>query len=475
MPTLQAALDIGVPAREKQSVALVSLIAAALLTALKLSVGLLTGSLGILSEAAHSGLDFAAAAITYFSVRVADRPADSSHPFGHGKVEHLSAFVETGLLLVTCAWIITEAVRRLFFHQVHVEPSLWAFGALFISLTVDTFRSRALFRVARKYNSQALEADALHFSTDVYSTSVVIFGLILVAIAEQRNIFWLRNADPVAALVVAMIVIYVSMRLGKKTVDALVDAAPEGTSARIAEVVSRVPGVVGSQRIRVRQSGNRLFADLRLTLESNIPFEHAESLVGLVESKVHEIFPDADIVVHAEPRQPASGELIEKIRSVAHRNNFQVHNITAYEVNGRVNVNLDTELDPSLTLESAHERATNLEQEIRSEVKEVNEVNIHIEPLANRVEPGDKARLPQSAMELELLEIARDTPGLLDCHSVEAHQVGENVLVSLHCTMEPGLPVARAHDITEDLEFRFRKAFPQISKVSIHAEPRARD
>src|SRR2546426_6706341 len=145
---------------------------------------------------------------------------------------------------------------------------------------------------------------------------------------------------------------------------ALVDAAPEGTSARIAEVVSRVPGVVGSQRIRVRQSGNRLFADLRLTLESNIPFEHAQSLVGLVESKVHEIFPDADIVVHAEPRQPASGELIEKIRSVAHRNNFQVHNITAYEVNGRVNVNLDTELDPSLTLESAHERATNLEQEI---------------------------------------------------------------------------------------------------------------
>src|SRR2546425_8599937 len=474
MPTLQAALDIGFPAREKQSVAVVSLIAAALLTGLKLSVGLLTGSLGILSEASPSALHFAAAAITYFSVRVADRPADSSHPFGHGKVEHLSAFVETGLLLVTCAWIITEAVRRLFFHRVHVEPSLWAFGALFISLTVDTFRSRALFRVARKYNSQALEADALHFSTDVYSTSVVIFGLILVAIADQRNISWLRNADPVAALVVAMIVIYVSMRLGKKTVDALVDAAPEGTSARIAEVVSRVPGVVGSQRIRVRQSGNRLFVDLRLTLESNIPFEHAQSVVDLVESRVQELFPTADVMVRAAPREPASSDRIEKIRSVAHRANYQIHNVAAYEVNGRVNVNLDLELDPSFTLESAHEHATALEREIQSELQEVDEVNVHIEPRLDRVETGNEARVPKTAMEKKLLEIARGTPGLLDCHSIEAHQVGENVFVRLHCTMEPGLALSRAHDITEDIEFRFRKAFPQISKVSIHAEPEGR-
>src|SRR2546422_8976204 len=223
MPTLQATLEPNLPRREKQSVALTSLLAASLLTGLKIVVGLLTGSLGILSEAAHSALDLVAAAVTYVSVRLADRPADSSHPFGHGKFEHLSAFVQTALLLVTCGLIILAAVRRLFFHAVHVDPSGWAFGALVTSITIDAFRSRALSRVARKYNSQALEADALHFSTDIYSTSVVIFGLILVAIAEQRNIFWLRNADPVAALLVAMIVIYVSVRLGKKTVDALVD------------------------------------------------------------------------------------------------------------------------------------------------------------------------------------------------------------------------------------------------------------
>ncbi len=465
-------MDLGVPTREKQAVALASVLAAALLTSMKVVVGTLTGSLGILSEAAHSGLDLVAAVVTYFSVRLADKPADSSHHFGHGKIEHLSALIETGLLLATCAWIILEAVRRLFFRQVHVEPTVWAFGAMFISITVDTFRSRALFRVARKYNSQALEADALHFSTDVYSASVVILGLILVTLSEQRNLAWLRDADSVAALVVAGIVVYISMRLGKRTVDALVDAAPEGTSARIADTVSRVPGVLDYSRLRVRQSGNRLFVDLRLTLESNIPFEHAQSVVALVESKVHELFPTADIVVNAAPREPSTGDLVEKIRSVAHRHNFQVHDVTAYEVNGRVNVNLDLEVDPALRLGAAHDQASTLEDEIKRELREVDEVNVHIEPMLKWVATANEARLAKAEMEGKLLEIARETPGLLDCHSVEAHQVGGNVLVRLHCTLEPDLPVARVHDITEDLEFRFRNAFPQILKVSIHAEPK---
>jgi cation diffusion facilitator family transporter len=474
MPRLQATLDTSVPAQEKQSVALASLVAAALLTALKLVVGLATGSLGVLSEAAHSGLDFVAAAVTFFSVRVADRPADSSHPFGHGKIEHLSALIQTGLLLVTCAWIISEAVRRLFFRQVHIEPSALAFGALFISITVDTFRSRALFRVARKYNSQALEADALHFSTDVYSTSVVVLGLILVVIAGREHAPWLEHADPVAALAVAAIVIQVSVRLGKRTVDALVDAAPQGTSARIAEAVARVPGVLDQDRIRVRQSGNQLFVDLRLTLESNIPFEHAQSVVRVVETTVHELFPTADVVVHAASREPSSCDLVARIRAVAHRKNFQVHDVTAYEVDGSIRVNLDLEVDPGLTLEAAHAEATRLEAEVERELGEVKEVSVHIEPLTRQVESGNRAAWDRPAVEGKLLEIARQTPELLDCHSVEAHQVGENLFVSLHCTLEPHLAIQRVHDITEALEFRFREAFPHISKVSIHAEPQGR-
>ena len=474
MPTLRATAEPVLPSKEKQTVALTSVLAAALLTAMKLTVGLLTGSLGILSEAAHSALDLVAAAVTYLSVRVSDKPADSTHPFGHGKVEHLSAFVESALLLLTCAWIIWEAARRLFFRQVHVDPSLWAFAVMFISITIDTFRSRALFRVARKYDSQALEADALHFSTDVYSSSVVILGLVLVYFAEQRQIPWLLNADPVAALVVAGIVVYISLRMGKRTVDALVDAAPEGTSARIAEAVAGVPGVLHHERIRVRQSGSRLFVDLRVTLESNIPFEHARSVVDIVESRIHNVFPHADVVIHATPQEPAPSDLVEKIRSIAHRENFLVHDVTAYEVGGAVHVSLDLEVDPALTLAEAHDQATRLETAVMREIPQVSEVNVHIEPLPKGVEAGDEAPAVQSDMETRLLAIARDTPGLLDCHSLRAHEVGGSVVVRMHCTLEPGLPVSSVHEITEALAFRFREAFPQISKVSIHPEPKGR-
>ncbi len=474
MPSLQTTAAVGVPTREKQSVALTSALAAALLTTLKVAVGTLTGSLGILSEAAHSGLDLVAAVVTYLSVRVSDKPADMDHPFGHGKIEHLSAFIETSLLLLTCGWIVWEAGRRLFFRHVHVEPSAWAIGVMLVSITIDTFRSRALFRVARKFNSQALEADALHFSTDVYSSSVVILGLILVYVAEVRNIPWLRHADPIAALAVAGIVVYLSVKLGKRTVDALVDAAPAGASAQIAEAVSRVPGVLNHERIRVRQSGHRLFVDFQVMLESNIPFEHAQSVVGLVEAKVHELFPTADVVVRAAPREPASSDLVERIRSVAHRENFQIHDVTAYEVRGRVNVSLDLELDPSLRLDVAHDQASRLEAEIKRALPEVSEVNIHIEPMAKRVEPSDEPPLAKEMMEKKLMKIARDTPGVLDCHALEAHQVGENILVSLHATVEPNLSVTRVHEITEVLGFKFRRAFPQILKVSIHAEPKGK-
>ena len=405
---------------------------------------------------------------------MSDKPADLDHPFGHGKVEHLSALIETSLLLLTCGGIVWEAGRRLFFRHVHVEPSAWAVGVMLVSIAVDTFRSRALFRVARKYNSQALEADALHFSTDVYSSSVVILGLLLVYVADVRNLPWLRAADPIAALAVAGIVVYLSVKLGKRTVDALVDAAPEGASAQIAEAVSRVPGVLNHERIRVRQSGPRLFVDFQVMLESNIPFEHAQSVVSAVETKVHELFPTADVVVRAAPREPASSDLVERIRTVAHRENFQVHDVTAYEAKGRVNVNLDLELDPALRLDAAHDQASRLESEIKRALPEVSEVNIHIEPLAKRVEASDEPELATGVMEKKLMRIARETAGVLDCHALEAHRVGEHILVSLHATVEPDLSVTRVHDITEELGFKFRKAFPQILKVSIHAEPRGK-
>jgi cation diffusion facilitator family transporter len=453
-------------------VALASVATAAVLVSLKLVVGLATGSLGILSEAAHSTLDLVAAAVTYFSVRVSDKPADRDHPFGHGKVESLAAFVETGLLLATCAWIITEAVRRLFFRSVHVEPTIAAFVVMLVSITLDGLRSRSLFRVARKYSSPALEADALHFSMDVWSSVAVVAGLGFVRLSHYGGLGRLQQADSLAALAVAGITLYVSVQLGRRTVDALVDAEPEGSSARIAASLRAVPGAVEPERIRVRQSGQQLFVDLRLTLPGDISFEHAQNMVEDVESKVRDLFPSADVVVHATPRAPAAEDLVARVRAVANRHNFKVHDVTAYEVRERVHVRLDLELEPTLSLQAAHDRATELERAIQGEIPEVEGVNIHLEPLVDRVEAAAEATGVASNLERRLMRIARGTPGLVDCHSLEAHQVGSSVLVAMHCTLAPDLPVGRVHDITEDLELRFRQAFPQISKVSIHAEPK---
>src|SRR5438270_10866599 len=225
---------------EKRQVALNSLLAAVAITALKLVVGLTTRSLGILSEAAHSGLDLVAALVTLLSVRVSDKPADAEHQYGHGKIENFSAFIETGLLLMTCVWIIWEAVRRLFYHHVEIEPTTAAFVVMSFSMIVDFWRSRALKKIADKYQSQALQADALHFGTDVLSSGVVVIGLLLVLAGRKLQIPLLQGADPVAALFVAGVVMYVSSRLARQTIDALLDAAPTGARAQIAKELSGI-------------------------------------------------------------------------------------------------------------------------------------------------------------------------------------------------------------------------------------------
>ena len=288
--------------REKRSAALGSLVAAIGLTTMKIVVGLLTGSLGILAEAAHSGLDLVAALLTYVAVRISGRPADHSHLYGHGKVENLSALAETLLLFVTCGWIIWEATRRLLFHRVEVEVTIWSFAVMATSIVIDISRSRMLSRIAKKYNSQALEADAMHFSTDVWSSSVVILGLVCVKLGEWApSLGWLRESDAVAALGVSALVIWVSGRLGRRTVDALLDSAPAGMEERILAAVSAVPGVQDCHNIRVRYSGPRLFIDLHVLVDGNQTLFAAHALTETIEGVIQQIAPDADVTVHPEP------------------------------------------------------------------------------------------------------------------------------------------------------------------------------
>src|SRR5271167_1337854 len=307
---------------EKRAVAGHSVLAAIAITTLKIVVGVTTGSLGILSEAAHSGLDLIAAVVTFFSVRVSDKPADADHQYGHGKVDNFSAFIETGLLLLTCVWIVYEAVVRLFFRQVEIEPSIAAFAVMFISMAVDFWRSRALGRIATKYDSQALEADALHFSTDIWSSGVVVVGLLLVLLGRVYGVEWLRDADPVAALFVAGVVVYVSSRLARKTVDALLDAAPSGVRTSILAAIKNVDGLLEVDRVRIRRAGNRYFADLSIGLARNVTFQHSEQVVDAVTAAVHHVLPDSDVVVHSIPRPAQRENIFDRVRAVATRHNY---------------------------------------------------------------------------------------------------------------------------------------------------------
>jgi cation diffusion facilitator family transporter len=288
--------------REKQSAALTSLLAAVGLTTFKIVVGVLTGSLGILAEAAHSGLDLVAALMTFLAVRVSGRPADRDHLYGHGKVENLSALFETVLLVATCAWIAREAIHRLLYHRGDVEVTLWSFAVMLTSIAIDASRSRVLSRTATKYNSQALEADALHFQTDIWSSAVVIVGLIAVKAGEWfPGLAFLRAGDALAALGVSVVVLWVSWRLGRRTVDALLDSAPAGMEQRIATAVKAVPGVLDYHNLRFRYSGPSLFIDLHVLVDGNQTLKQAHQLTEAIETAIGQIAPHADVTVHPEP------------------------------------------------------------------------------------------------------------------------------------------------------------------------------
>jgi cation diffusion facilitator family transporter len=456
---------------EKRSVAGNSVVAAVLITGLKIVVGITTGSLGILSEAAHSGLDLVAAVVTFFSVRVSDKPADADHQYGHGKIENFSAFIETGLLLLTCVWIIVEAFKRLFLRKVEIEPSMAAFAVMFFSIGVDWWRSRALSRVAKKYDSQALEADALHFSTDIWSSAVVITGLALVLLGRMYRVDWLRDADPIAALCVAGVVVYVSWRLARKTIDALLDAAPRGVRNQIENAVAALDGVIEVHRVRIRRAGNRYFADLTVALPRAVTFQRSQQIVARVTTAVQNVLPEADVVVHSLAWPVRDENVFDRVRAVATRNNLNVHDISVQSVGGHLHVEQHLELDEKLNLKDAHEQVTVLEAQIRDDVPEIDSILTHIESEPATIEPGERS-VEDAALEKKLKKIIPEFREILDMHEVQFRRVRGRLYLSCHCTMPDDLPLTRVHDLQTELEIRFKQVAPELFRVLIHPEPK---
>jgi cation diffusion facilitator family transporter len=450
----------------KEKVALGSIAASAGLTAAKGAVGLLTGSLAILSEAAHSLIDLAATVMTYFAVRISGKPADKEHHYGHGKVESVTALAETALLFFLSAVVIWEAAQRLSAGHAHpVEATIAAFAIIAGSIVVDFFRARTLSRVAEETSSQALEADALHFGSDMWSSVAVLIGLGGVALGY----FW---ADSVAAIVVAIFICVAGWRLGRRTIDTLTDTAPEGAGDRIAALARRVPGVVAVDRVRARPAGAVLFVDVDVAVSRTLPLNRVSAVKEQLSRVVHAEMPNAEVTVTTEPRALDDETVLDRVMVIARNRALAVHHVTVQSVSGRLSVSLDLEVDGTLGLGAAHDIASGLETAVREELGPDVEVETHIEPLqaddlAGRDAPDKRIVEVREA----LIEIAAQFAFVGEVHDVRVRETAEGEIVNFHCRVDPSLAVSNVHEMVDAVERGLRRRFPTIKRVIGHAEP----
>jgi cation diffusion facilitator family transporter len=451
---------------EKEQVALTSIAASAALTVAKGIVGVSTGSLAILSEAAHSLIDLGAAIMTYIAVRISGKPADEEHHYGHGKVESVSALGETALLFLLSGIVIWEAVKRLIEHEPHIVVATnWAFIVMAASVVIDFFRARALTRVARATQSQALEADALHFSSDLWSSLAVIGGLIGISF----GIWW---ADSAAALVVAFLVCVAGWRLGRRTVETLTDTAPAGAVDNITDVVEKVPGVVAVTDVRARGVGDKTFIDLTVAVSRTLPLDRVSAIKGAVESALSRDIPGAEPMVTTTPVALDSETVLDRVMVIARNRALAVHHVTVHTIQDRLAIALDLEVDGKLSLAAAHELADGLEEAIAAELGTGVEVETHIEPLQPADASGREAPPERlAAVQAALAELAVQDRALRNIHDVRVRETDEGEIVNFHCHVDPDMSVQSAHEKVDALERALKLHSSLIKRVIGHAEP----
>jgi len=452
--------------QHKEKVAALSIAASGGLTLAKLVVGLMTGSLAILSEAAHSGLDFAATVITYFAVRISGKPADEDHQYGHGKFENIAALAETAILFLLSGIIIWEGTMRLLGKEHHaVGTNVWAFGVIIVSVVVDFFRARALRKVAKETSSQALEADALHFSSDMWSSLAALAGLTAIA-------FGYPMADSIAAIVIAVLICVAGWRLARSNVDTLTDIAPPGVSEEMTAIARNVPDVVSVPRLRVRQVGPQTFADVDAVVSRTLPLDRVDKIKSEVRSAILQRFPDAEVNVVTEARALDDENIMEQIMVIARNRGCAVHHVTVHQLANRLSVSLDLEVDGVLSLGEAHEIASELESAIRAELGSNVEVETHIEPMQmDGLKGADAPAALQEEIAALLQNVAKKDDVVRDVHSVRVRETPRGLVVNFHCYADPKLSIDAVHRAVDELERDFLAVRPGVHRAIGHAEP----
>lgn len=440
--------------------ALVSVGAAVALIALKLTTGLVTHSLGLLSEAAHSGTDLVAALLTFFAVGVAVRPADTGHPYGHGKAEHLAALGEAAILVAASLLIVWRALDRLFgSNHVHVHAAWYALAVVGAVIVIDLARAVVSYRAARRYVSAALQSNALHFMGDLAGSSAVLVGLVVARAGY-------RDADSIAALFVAVLVTVAAARLMRRNVDVLMDRAPADAREAARRAIAAIEPPVHLRRLRLRQAAGRHFADVVIGVSPGAAVGQGHAAADSVEQAVERALPEADVVVHVEPeedeaaireRAQAAALGVPRVR--------EIHNVNVLSVDGRTEISLHLKLPGGLSLDEAHEVASQVEDAIVGAVPEVDSVQTHLEPLT---EAGEGRRVEHETE--SVLRIVRDETGT-EPRELRFLETDEGLVLFLTLGLDPASALADAHARASEIEQRIRAERPEIAEVHVHTEP----
>jgi cation diffusion facilitator family transporter len=449
---------------EKRAVALYSIIAAIGLIAGKTTVGIMTGSLAILTDALHSLLDLGGSIITYFAVRISDKPADRDHHFGHGKVESLAALAQVLILFITCGGIIYEAVGRLKSGSSAVDLNIWAFIVIIIAIGIDISRVRSLRRVAKKYSSQALAADALNFSTDIYSSLVVLFGLL----ATQLGVVW---ADAAAAIGVAIFIISAVIRMAKQSIDVLLDRAPAETEKTVREIVSDFSEILNIDRIRVRSDGRMTFADMVLDIDRTLSLSRADDLTDRLKQELHMRLPQSDVTFTLNPVSPESEKVADTVHYVVSSFGLSTHHLIISEDQGQYFISMHIEMHGGITLEAAHHKAGLISKKLHESIENLKKVVIHTQP-HKLDQPGEKTD-PTEAEPLRrrVKEIIESFPGVEDCHNIILTPHKKGFALSADMRLDGNLPLIRTDQTSKEVEEKLRSQIEELVSITLHLEP----
>jgi cation diffusion facilitator family transporter len=450
----------------KEQAAFNSILASAGLAIGKFVAAFMTGSLGLLSDALHALLDVGATILTYFAVRIGAKPADDKHPYGHGKIEAVAALIETGLLFVVAVYVGVEALGRLRAGSHELPLSLIAYSVLIISIVVDVVRSRSLLRIAKQTKSEALAADALHFSSDLVSSALVLLGLI------AAN-FGYSQGDSLAAIGVAVFISIAGYRLGQRTIDTLMDAVPAGLSEKIRQTSQNVGGVVSVDTVRVRAVGNEIFAELTIGVARTLSLDRVATIKSNVIAAVKAEYPSASVTVTTTPRTLDDETVLERILHIAAVMRRPVHHVTIQRIDDRLSVSLDLEVDGRLSLEEGHAITFELEAEIARELGANTEVEIHLEPLEIQALEGTDLAGQELIRISDVLNLkAEETAAISDVHDVRVRRTEAGLVLNYHCFVDPQFSIVDVHNHVDALERAVRQEIPEIIRAVGHAEPR---